>query len=236
MQADQRTLVAVGLIESLVRQAEEQGIHIEMGNRFYQFARICRGLDRGQCMHVFDPARSDVDSTSAFWIVGRSPSGEVVHTQALRAWDLSGSSLRQHLLDHGNLYGDPKLGLDPERSQVIRDAENYTGRAVYHGEVWIHRSYRGRRLAEILPKLGLTLAWLIERPRFVWGMALGDVPRRGLCVQYGYTSAVPRAVTWRGSDGRILLHEWLVVARESELFTMIDDEAERLGVELKIAV
>ena len=141
-------LGAVHYSRTLMEQVERAGIFLDISLDFEAMRAACLRLQgKSESIPLFDPDRSEVGPDNAFWLRGLVD-GEVVHTQALRCFDLGRASLADHFERFRHLYCSRGLGICPRKSDVrsARLADRVTGRACYHGEIWLHETLRGKNV------------------------------------------------------------------------------------------
>lgn len=216
-------LGAVRYSKGLLEQVEGEGISLDVSLDFEAMRDACLGLQgKSESIPVFDPDRSEVGSDNAFWLVGAA-GGEIVHTQALRFFDLGRATLADHFERFAHFYCSRGLGICPQKSDVrsARLADRVTGRVCYHGEVWLHEAFRGRGLAKVLPRLGVGLAHLQWQPDYFFGLALDPQVYRGATNRYGYFQGHPAGIRWADHDGVLVRDEWLVVMEREDMLDLV---------------
>ncbi len=181
---------------------DEARLSIQMGDTLEDYATILAAERPQQPLGLpFDPTHQDLSGGRAFWITGRNPAGELVHTQALRRLDLGSQNLADYLRHNFRTYPPAGVLIDFENSAYNPGpgARRMTGRVVYHGEIWIKDdpAYRGRGIVDYLSRLGLLTASMHWQPDYVFGLMARGNARRGLCERLGYMHSDPCAVTWK---------------------------------------
>ena len=132
---------------------------------------------------------SDQDSYS---MVGRDQAGNIVATQAGRVYDTGSRSLKDIADDRSLYYGvepPPCNGLTCELTAPA--AAMMRGRLVYSGALWVHPSFRGQKVASILPRASRAYAlgrWNTDYTFAFIGAAMASSP---LLSMYGYRRVEP---------------------------------------------
>lgn len=82
-------------------------------------------------------------------------------------------------------------GHDEGRSCIVtaKDAKSISGVVFYGGSVWVRPDFRGRRLSELLPRLGR--AYALARWPVDWGISFVApiLVEKGIAAGYGYMHA-----------------------------------------------
>jgi hypothetical protein len=161
----------------------------------------------------------------AFWMYMTDHSGEIVGLQAFRYdevdthladWCLNymiGVYMRQQELMV------PSFPKPPEGSV----AERLTGKLVYHGEIWISKSIKNRKVFELFVRLGLILAVIKWRPDAIWGLASAQMAGHGHFTRVGYTILERGFLRWQWASDGVDPVEYLVAAELPSLESMIDE-------------
>ncbi len=213
---------AISEIISLLRdvQNQSQGMRIGFEQDFRQLLEVIEtNPDRKELSPMFDPRYCDIDATNGFWIKGTNSDGEIVHLQAVRFNDLSGTTLSQHWQANQTLYRPPGVNADFENSAFDNAPASHeiTGRVCYHGELWIHKEFRGRHLASRLANLAMLLANVRFNPDFIYCLIAPEVIRTGLSVRHGYLHMHPHGLRWNVSSDEETHNEYLVWMTGQEL-------------------
>ncbi len=214
---------ATSYFVAIAEIAASKGIRLTIGSDFTEFQTH---LDTQSQRHVlspmFDARKSSIPPEKAFWIAGFDENNELVHTQAMRLIDLSGSTLDGHLEQHFCDYRPGTLEIDESRSAYIPTPGlmNIAGHICYHGELWLKsgpRGYRGTGLTAVLPRLALALGLLRWSPDFIFGFMFPIAACRGLAAREGYMHLEPGCIEWGQRGDSDLLEEWLVWMSRADL-------------------
>ena len=210
-------------ISSITELVRAQGITLETGSDFREWREILKGQpERNALAPKFDPERNDLNEATAFWIMGRDPQGEIVHTQAARTIDLGGHSLANYLQASFCEFTPAGYEIDKARS-LYRSAPGsraITGNVCYHGELWLKGGpggYRGHGLTAALPRLALALAHMAWSPDYMFGLVHPMAACRGLAAREGYMHLEPGGILWQRKDRDEIYDEWMVWMSHSDL-------------------
>ena len=202
-------------VSVILRDLEQAGIFLEVGDDFTKF-RSYRALqaDRGPIYPVFDTASSYIDHTNGFWICGFDSLGELVHTQAVRVFDLSGISLAQHLNVHRHKYITPDTTPDPDLTFYSGPGslDKITGKVCYQGEFWLRaRGLGGPRsqgATSLLSRILFEIMVGIWNPSYVFAFVPRQLAAKGAHLRYGYSHCEPGR--WLGPDGQVTEEDYLI--------------------------
>jgi hypothetical protein len=102
-------------------------------------------------------------------------------------------------------------------------AERLTGRLVYHGEIWIEKQIKNRRVFELFVRLGLLLALLKWQPDAIWGLASAQMAGHGHFTRVGYTVLERGFLRWQWATEGIDPVEFLVAVERPSLEAMVEE-------------
>jgi hypothetical protein len=145
---------------------------------------------------IFDPTIGGITPETGFAILGLNKDGQVVATQAARAYDWSNSSLREEAKSLRMFYADPEAALARgdycDVSTPI--AEEISGSVVFSGAGWYRRDFRGRGLASILPRISRAYAFTQWSTDFTISFMADAVLTGGMADRSGYTRVEPSCI------------------------------------------
>lgn len=195
------TFTGAQFVTAILDMASEHGMVIEMGSDFDLYESYISSHRTHQPLGLpFDPKLHDMNEDSGFWIVGWNESGELVHTQAMRLFNLGGLALSDYLGQRFVDFPPTGLDLDLERShyQPGPGAKRISGRACYHGELWVKGDdrYRGTGLPGLLARFALATCVLRWSPDHIFGFMPERYAFRGLAEREGYMHTDPGALAW----------------------------------------
>jgi len=222
-------LNAARLISAIDSLALEEGMELTIGTDFETYAELRRYQDgRGPVSAMFDPAVADVNEMNGFWVLGRNAAGDIVHTQAVRSFDMNDEATARRF--YGNLdsyfskvHDADALGARcafPMMRQRIQG-----GKVCYHGEIWLSREYRGRGLSALLPHLLMALAFVRWAPVYMFGLVPAKLASCGIACQYGYYHVEPEGFVLEGG-GPATANRWLVWMADDDLHRLLQQAPE----------
>lgn len=225
------------LYTDLVEMLEKHGISITIETDFQALATHYRQASGRSVYPVFDPEHTDVWESSGFWIKGVDAVGKTVLLQAVRQWDLGHTNLSAHFKRHIHLYcetGDVRI--DPGKTEIRGICDDLRGRALYHGQIYLAKAWRGGELngmtvgRHLLPRLATLMAVMTFDPDFIFGLAPDPTVERGLIASYGFYHNDLGALLFRGPMGNPLWHETVLWSSRKDIEIEIRKTAERLAI------
>ena len=220
-------------LSSIINELEDLGMRVELGDDFSEF-RLYRNSqsDRSSVYPMFDVASSYIDESNGFWICGFNQADELVHTQAIRLFDMSGISLGRHLNIHRHKYITPNTTPDPDLTfysgpEALR---TITGKVCYHGEFWLPaRGLGGPRSQGVTPLLSRILFEIMYRswnPDYIFALVPKQLATRGAHLRYGYNHCEPGI--WLGPDKQVTEEDYLIWMNADEIFSSLRREPQSL--------
>jgi hypothetical protein len=130
----------------------------------------------------FNPEYSDLRPDNSYWISGENENGEIVLTQAGRIYYWPESTLEQEA--RMMFYADREEGQGCTITAPA--AKSISGVIFSAGSHWIRPDFRGRRLSQLLARLGR--AYAVSRWPVDWGIGLVSpvLVEKGIAEGYGY--------------------------------------------------
>ncbi|MEL7133813.1 MAG: hypothetical protein AAGK77_15545 [Pseudomonadota bacterium] len=188
-----------------------QGITLTTGTDFEAYREIVEEERLMQKLGApFDPEKHGLNKSNAFWLIGRSADGELIHTQAAKRIRLSGRPLSSYLLRQFRAFPPPLQGVDLVRSRfrATPGTHRIIGKAAYHGEFWVapeRGKYRGAGLAQVLGRTGMLEMMTRWDPEWIYGFILNVVAYKGFAARIGYLHLEPNVLKWvvEGRDAPI---------------------------------
>lgn len=213
-------LGAARLASRLFEQARGLGLETRVSSDFQAFAQL-RQKVRGKIVSpMFDPQAAALSSDRAFWVGQYDAGGQCVALNAFRI-DHVEPNLAHWVLGW-------MVGLYMRRSELIVPSHleppagtrsaRVSGKLVYHGEAWIDpKAVRAREAVEILPLLGMMLAYIKWNPDALWAVGSANMATRGLYARFGYPSVEPAFLRWEWLPDGADAIEWLALAERIDL-------------------
>lgn len=175
----------------------------------------------------FDPDLHDLNETNAFWIVGRSSEGKMMHAQAMKLLDNGASSVGEYFRYNFKRFPPPGVDIDYRRSRYRAGpgAQRIKGRVCYHGEVWMGGEpgqYRGSGLSCVLGRFAFMTALQRLSPDHVVGFMLKPVAFKGFAERQGYMHAEPGALRWYTRGAQDPMETFMVYMSEEDIRFVLD--------------
>lgn len=223
------TFAGAQYVTKIVDGAFDMGINLQVGSDFHEYSQLVADHRPEQPLGApFDPTLQGINAENGFWIVGWARDGRLVHTQAMRLFDLGAVRLSDYLVQNFRNFPPAGLDLDMDGSSYLPGpgARRIDGTACYHGEAWLKggdSGFRGTGLAGALARFALATAVLRWSPDHIFGFMPERHAFRGLVEREGYMHSDPGALIWRRADGADPLRGYMVwMGREdlSHLMTL----------------
>lgn len=190
------------LLTEAVQTLQANQIFLTVGDDFEQYAKIVKeGRPEQPLGPPFDPEKQFLPAARGIWVVGHNAQGQLVHTQGMRLLDLCDQTLARYMSARFAEFPPGGVDIDMGGSwfRPGPGAKRITGRACYHGEMWVKDDpiYRGRGLIDYLARFAFLTAMLNWQPDFVFGFMLRSIARRGLAEREGYMHCDPYCLSWQ---------------------------------------
>jgi len=171
------------------KTAREIGVRLRLRHDFQELLFLNRQkVANGTwypLMRMFNPEYSELIPENSYWISGEDESGEIVSTHAGHIHFWPNTTLKQEA--NAMLYGSRDA---TQKCMVTApDAELITGIVLYGGSAWVRPDYRGKRLSQLLPRIGR--AYAAARWPLDWGISIVApiLLQKGVASGYGYKHA-----------------------------------------------
>ena len=217
-------------IASLIKAIEQDQIAVSVGTDFVEYRKVRQSQDyRTSIYPMFDVGKSYIDASNGFWIMAKDSSKEIIHTQAIRLFDMSDVTLGDHLCSHRHKYITPDSTTDPDNTYFSRPQalKTITGRVCYHGEFWLKSGsdgLAGAGYTSLLSRLVFEFAVLTWDPDFVFGFVPSHLAEKGIHTRYGYYHCEPGH--WRSPTAGTTSDESLVWMSRADLADLLDHTVE----------
>ncbi|MDA5093830.1 hypothetical protein O2N63_06990 [Aliiroseovarius sp. KMU-50] len=216
------TFTGAQYVSAVLNLTESKGLRLEIGSDFEHYAEVLAKHRKEQALgQPFNPERHDLHDDNAFWILGWTMEGELVHTQAMRKFELGGVQLSDYLSYNFREFPPSGMDLDMERSSYRPGpgAHRITGQVFYHGELWVKpdQRFRGTGLPGILARFAMATCVLRWSPDHVFGFMPEQLAYRGLMEREGYMHSDPGALTWHNRDKTDPMRAFMVYMSHDDL-------------------
>ncbi len=218
----------------LYRELQQLGcepkVHLDM-----QHMHVAKRAARGESVApMHDADICDMTGNRSFWMSLDNGSENVVGLQAFRL-DAISTSLADWCASYMiGVYMLRKELMIPSHSKPPRDSisERLRGKLVYHGEIWVDKKIRNRRIFEAFTRLGLIIAMIKWNPDAIWGLASAQMAGHGHVGRIGYTTIERGFLRWEWASEGIDPVEYLCVVERSGLEAMVEEMVTTTAVSL----
>ena len=203
-------------------------VNLTIGSDFEEYRSL---LAEGRPDHTlgapFDPELHELNEKNAFWIVGRSFDGTMMHAQAMKLLENGNSSVGEFFRYNFRKFPPPGVDIDYKRSRYRAGpgAQRMTGRVCYHGEVWMGGEpgqYRGSGLSCVLGRFAFLTALQRLAPDHIVGFMLKPVAFKGFAERQGYMHAEPGALRWYTRGAKTPMETFMVYMSEEDIRFVLD--------------
>lgn len=213
------------VVSALDTELAESGLSVTFIEDLESFSIAKQAMREEAASPFFDPVINEQGGGRFFWMLLTNSEGKKVGIQAFRL-DVINSSLADWAPSYTiGLYMRRQEVLVPMHPSPPRGtiAERIKGRVVYHGELWIDRSIRNRRVVEVFGRLGMLLALLRWNPDAIWALASQSMATHGHLNRMGFTYLERGFFRWQWGGEGIDNVEWVAIAERSALEAMVDE-------------
>ena len=222
-------------VARLINQIESElkfvGLSVASGSdmgEFSQLKKAARGFDPGP-MH--DHMVCDFSNDRGFWMSLTNASGVIVGLQAYRC-DQVDISLSEWC-------GNYMIGVYMRRNELMVPsharppkgsiADRLNGKLVYHGELWVERELKSRKVIEHFSKLGSLLVLLRWNPDAIWALTGFHMATRGYASRMGYPYIERGFLRWAWHSENVDQVEYLAVAERNYLQQIVEETLDGQG-------
>lgn len=201
---------------------------LRVGYDFHQYKHLLKDSRPDHTVgDAFNPDLHDFADGSAFWIVATDMDGMVVHTQALRLLNVTGTSLADHLRAHFTDFPPPSIALDLDKSHYRAGpgAQRMTGRIAYHGEFWIGGTpgqFRSSGISTVLSRYGFWMSVQHWAPDHIFAFIVNAVAYKGLAARTGWMHTEPSALQWYPRDGNPPIETIMAYLHRGDIEYLLD--------------
>jgi hypothetical protein len=199
------------LVNSVTKLLNTHGVYLTIGYDFRIFKALLKDAfpDR-KLGKMFDPDSHELDDGDAFWLIGQTADGEIIHTQAMRILKTGPRNLADFMSKRFKDFAPAGMSLDMERShyRVGPGARRMSGRIAYCGEYWIGGKpgqFRGTGLSYILSRYVWWQTLQHWDPDHIISFIAQNTAMKGFVERASMMHTEPNAITMypAGSDKEI---------------------------------
>jgi hypothetical protein len=215
-------------IVSLEQGLLAQGLTTAVSNDMAEFASVKRAVRKLDPAPMHDHAVCDFSQDRAFWMSLTDRTGKIVGIQAYRC-DRMDVSLSEWCTNYmigvymrRNELMVPSHARPPQGSV----AEKLTGTLAYHGELWVDREIKNRRVVEFFSRLGSLITLCKWNPDAIWALTGFHMATRGYASRMGYPYIERGFLRWLWHSDNVEDVEYLAVAERSFLEQIVEESLE----------
>lgn len=215
-------------VNSVTKLLNTHGVYLTVGYDFNVYRDLLKDAfpDR-KIGKPFDPDSHKLDDGDAFWIIGQTQDGTIVHTQAMRILKTGPRNLADFLALQFDQFAPAGIELDMARSSYRAGpgAKRMDGRIAYHGEYWIGGTpgqFRGTGLSCILSRYALWQAMEHWSPDHIIGFIAQGNAFKGFVERTGMMHSEPNAVTMYPKGSEKAINGFLVYLHHEDLEYLLD--------------
>lgn len=214
------------------------GLSLNINSDMAAFAATKRSARDHDPAPMHDHLVCDFSGDRAFWMSLVDDSGKIVGLQAYRC-DRMDINLSEWCANYmigvymrRNELMVPSHGRPPQGSL----AEKLSGTLVYHGELWVDRDVKNRRVIELFSKLGSLIVLCKWNPDAIWALTGFHMATRGYASRMGYPYIERGFLRWLWHSDNVEDVEYLAVAERSFLEQIVEESIESEVRELLLVV
>lgn len=210
-------LELVKAVGTLTKRLDEHGLTVETSGDFGALETECEAIADKELSEQFGTRFFDLGPSTGFWLGARDADGKLVSMQAARVENLTGLTLADHWMQQQKrVYCD--LGQEGELGeQKCPAAHMITGTVVYHGDMWLEQSRRGKDLGSILCRIGQLLVLAKWQPDYIYCFMSEALVQKGFSTGQGYFHMQPMGTWWRRTPKHIRPDDWLLWNSSTDL-------------------
>ncbi len=210
---------------SLFRELAQLGFEAQASSDMQQMHVAKRAARDMPVAPMHDANVCEFGSNRAYWLSLIDHAGKVCGLQAFRC-DYIDTSLADWCAPYMiGVYMRRQELMVPSHARPPRDSisERLRGRLVYHGEIWVDKQVRNRRVFEAFTRLGILIALIKWNPDAVWGLANSQMAGHGHVGRIGYTTIERGFLRWEWASEGIDPVEYLCVIDRNGLEQIVDE-------------
>ena len=183
-------LALARLCVQLELQLEEHGYIVTVYNDMQALDAAVQRCRSKPVSPMHNPEACDFSEHRAFWMSMEDHRGVTCGLQAFRC-DWIETNLSDWCAPYMiGIYMRCNELMVPNAQRPSKDSIGNTlrGLLAYHGELWVSRQTRSRKVFDAFTRLGLLLSMMKWNPDAIWGLAGENMAKHGHPNRIGYTS------------------------------------------------
>jgi hypothetical protein len=218
-------LALARLCVQLELQLEEHGYIVTVCNDMQTLDAAVQRCRSKPVSPMHNHEACDFSENRAFWMSMEDHRGVTCGLQAFRC-DWIETNLSDWCAPYMiGIYMRCNELMVPNAQRPSKDSIGNTlrGLLVYHGELWVSRQTRSRKVFDVFTRLGLLLSMMKWNPDAIWGLAGETMAKHGHPNRIGYTSIEKGFLKWEWASSGIDPVEYLTVVNRSGLQQLVDE-------------
>ncbi len=218
-------LALARLCVQLELQLDEHGYTVTVHNDMHMLDEAVLRARSKPVAPMHNPNACDFSENRAFWMSMEDHRGVTCGLQAFRC-DWIETNLSDWCAPYmvGIYMRCNELMIpNPQRPSKDSIANSLRGLLVYHGELWVSRQTRSRKVFDAFTQLGLLLSMIKWNPDAIWGLAGEHMAKHGHPNRIGYTSIEKGFLKWEWASNGIDPVEYLTVVKRPGLQQLVDE-------------
>ncbi len=213
----------------MVAQLEQElcalGLVTTISSDMVEFANAKRVARNLQPAPMHDPTVCDFSGDRAFWMGLTDAEGKIVGMQAYRCdrMDISLSEWCTNYMIGVYMRRNELMVPSHARPPQGSIADRLSGILVYHGELWVDREVKNRRVIELFSRLGSLLVLCKWNPNAIWALTGFHMATRGYASRMGYPYIERGFLRWLWHSDNVEEAEYLAVAERSFLEQIVEE-------------
>ncbi len=230
----QNPLGVARLVSQLEVELNDADLKLVVGTDMAVFSDLKKKVRGFEPAPMHDYQVCDFSNDRSYWMALENSKGVIVGLQAYRC-DHIDISLAEWCTNY-------MIGVYMRRNELMVPshvhppkgsiAERLKGTLVYHGELWVERELKNRRVIELFSKIGSLLVLLKWNPDAIWALTGFHMATRGYASRMGYPYIERGFLRWAWHSENVDEVEYLAVA-ERDFLQQIVAEAADNGNELQ---
>lgn len=225
-------------ISSATKLITNNGLTIETGSDFSALEFFIRKQsERSALTSMFASSNNNLGEDTGFWIIGRSKNGELVHTQAIRLFDLGENSLASFMNSRFHEFTPKSWQVDRIHSnyQAASGSQQISGTVCYHGEFWLKGGVggcRGDGLTVIFARIAIIISLMKWSPDFIFALMHSRTICKGLAAKAGFMHTEQNNLFWKIPGQDESLEAWTAWLSRDDIRHLLNIPPEILSRQL----
>jgi hypothetical protein len=213
------------LINDLETSLNDACLVVTSGSDMAEFAQLKKSARGFEPAPMHDHTVCDFSGDRGFWMSLTTTSGAIVGLQAYRCdqVDISLSEWCSNYMIGVYMRRNELMVPSHMRPPKGSIADRLSGKLVYHGELWVEKELKNRKVIEHFSKLGSLLVLLRWNPDAIWALTGFHMATRGYASRMGYPYIERGFLRWAWHSDNVDQVEYLAVAERDYLQQLVEE-------------